>query len=191
MNKNIKTIFVILMLTATILAGCISGGESSSEAFDGSAESLLLTKDDLPEKYGEFFEVEQITDAEELFSDNTTGPKLGFKEAYAVTSMFFDEEFNFGIFAQLVIRFELDKMDQVLGEYKASQEEDNEEFESVDFGKIGDETYGIKITDEEFGSELYQIAFIKKDIMVVLIVTGEEDSKAFIKDLAENIESRI
>jgi hypothetical protein len=191
-NKKTLVTIAIIVLIMPLLAGCIGGGDDDSKSpYEGDIEDLLLTNDEIPEKYAEMAERVSMP-ASEIFPDDDLPDDLGFDEAYALTAMYFDEDFNFGIIAQLVMRLDIEEMEKAMDEYKDAQmEEYEDEWESVDFGDIGDETFGIMFTDEDLGTEAYELVFTKDDIMVVLIVAGEENAKSLIEDLAETVEDKL
>ena len=191
-NKRTLVSIAIIMLIMPLLAGCIGGGDDdSSSPYEGDIEDLILTNDEIPEKYTEMAERTSMP-ASEIFPDDDLPDDLGFEEAYALTAIYFDEDFNLGILAQLVMRLDIEEMEKAMDEYQDAQlDEYEDEWESVDFGNIGDETFGLKFSDDDLGTDGYELVFIKGDIMVVFIVAGDEDSESLIKDLAETVEDKI
>ncbi len=190
-NKRTLVYIAIILLIMPLLAGCIGGGDDSSTPYEGEVEDLLLTNDEIPEKYAEMAERTSMP-ASEIFPDENLPNDLGFEDAYALSALYIDDDFNFGILAQLVIRFDIDEMEKAMDEYKDAQlEEYEDEWESVNFGNIGDKTAGLKFLDEDFGAEAYELVFTKKDIMVVFIIAGDEDTESLIKDLAKKVEAKI
>ena len=192
-KKRICVLFAIMILVSPLLAGCIGGGGDSDDKkpFSGNIESLLLADSDLPEQFREYAERMSMP-ADEIFPDDELPDDLGFQEAHALTAMFFDDNFNFGILAQLVMRLDIEKMETAMDEYREAQEEDYEgEISSVNFGTIGDETYGLKVSDPEMGMDMYELVFIKDDIMVIFIVSGVDNPESLIKELAKKVEGKI
>ena len=50
-------------------------------------------------------------------------------------------------------------------------------------------TVGFKLS--ESGMDAYELAFIKKDIMVLFLVSVDEGGESLIKSLAQKVESKI
>ena len=52
-------------------------------------------------------------------------------------------------------------------------------------------TYGLKVSDPEMGMDMYELVFIKDDIMVIFIVSGVDNPESLIKELAKKVEGKI
>ncbi|MHC1605309.1 MAG: hypothetical protein ACXQTP_05005 [Candidatus Methanofastidiosia archaeon] len=194
MNKKNIVLAFLLLLVVPLFSGCMGGDsneEEESTPYEGTLEELMLTTEDIPAGY-ELVEKTDVTDSMEIFEEEDTPVKLGFKEAYTAMYTALGDDLSFSLLMEMAIRFDIAKMDEVLSEFKREQEEDyGDEIELVDFGKIGDETYGMKFYDEEAELTMYQIAFTKKDIMILLIIAGGDDTENTIKNLAKTVEARI
>lgn len=183
-KNRIYVFFAIMMLVSALLAGCIGGGDGGDEPYDGTLASLLLTDTELPEEFrGEVVRESMTADD---FDDN----EFGITEGEMLEAMYFDDDYNFGVLYQMVVRVDVDKLEDAFNDFRDTEtEEYGDALQSVNFGRIGDKTVGFKLS--ESGMDAYELAFIKKDVMVVFLVSVSEDGDDLIKELAQTVESRI
>jgi len=191
-NKSLVLIISILMLMP-MLSGCIGGdGDTEVTAWDGDINDLLLTVDDLGEEYD--VETEYYTDPEEFADDVTDLEDHGFQEG-AMSDFALLDLMNMVIGAQMVLRFDVDKMDEVLDDFRSNmdlEDDDSTTVEEIDLGSYGEETLALRITSQDLeGFGAYAIGFIKNDIMVFIMLVGAEDNGVMIKDLTEKIEDKF
>ena len=183
-HNRVFVLCALMLLTISLLAGCIGGGDDGDASFNGSLASLLLTDNELPEEFREDVERESMT--EDDIDDND----FGISEGEMLSAMYYDENFNFGVIYQMVVRVDADKREDALNDFKDSEMvEYGDALQSVNFGKIGDKTVGFKLS--EAGMDAYELAFIKKDIMVLFLVSVDEGGESLIKSLAQKVESKI
>jgi len=185
MRKLTISIAIALLLVLPMLSGCIGGGDDDIEPWEGDIEDLLLTVDDIGEGYE--VESESYDDPEEFADDVTDLEAHGFQEGTMADFGFFDWE-NMVMGAQMVLRFDADKMDGLLDDFKDSIDLGADEIDEISLGNYGDETIAFKILSSDLeGFGAYAIGFTKNDVMVFIMVVSNDDEGDLVKSLADTV----
>jgi len=200
--RKLRTIIMITLLLLSVLAaGCIGGdGDASDdditddepEAYEGLLSSLKIPISELPEGY-ELMGEESVTDASEFDDDDQELIDLEFQEAYTVSYMYLSDDFSdMGLVMELVIKFSPDTVDEAMdtfNEHQIDEFDENATIEEID--GYGEKAYLVRAHEGETDLELYQIIFVKKDVMVAVVATGADDSETLAEDLAGYVDSLI
>lgn len=119
--------------------------------------------------------------------------EYGFEEGYIITYMYLSEDFSdMGLVAEMIIKFSADDIEDVLDTFKEKQLEElggSATYESI--SNIGDSALKITAYEDESELELYQIVFVKKDLLVAIVATGADDSETLADTLAGYVDSLI
>ncbi len=165
--KKVLLLFSIILMA--LFSGCINSGNNEDAQYDGNIKELMLTADELSilgANVNEFYD--------EAAADDYI--KWGAKEI--VFLQIYDKN-NLAFGLQSISRFDINRINEKFNDSIDNTRHNyrgDPTYKELDLSQIGDASFSCKIAtlydENEF---MYNIAFIKKDIMVDIYLIDDSD----------------